>query len=198
MDNVKKDIGIFGINCDSMSLHEFGEYEVGDNLRSALSFVDTQMELSQSTTKYIKKLDLNLYEGVGKIINIDDYNNGQMSLFDCGIYAYSFGAVPKRIKSGSYVKMRFYLIFDDGFLWQLTVNGKRLTTVIPDMEHVWEIKDIFVRTGIVERGKQYYEDLPVAWVSPKREIYKRIRKTNARVECGGGHTNNYILFCEMK
>lgn len=119
-----------------------------------------------------------------------------MSLFDCGIYAYSFGAVPKGIKSGSYVKMWFYLAFDDGFLWQLSVNGKQLTSVFPGMEYDWEIKDIFICSGKGEKGKKRLADLPIAWVSPENEIYRRIQKTNSRVYFGGD-THYYILLCEM-
>ncbi|MBF0319821.1 MAG: hypothetical protein HQL01_08475 [Nitrospirae bacterium] len=198
MTNEKKAIDIFGISCDSWTLRENGDYAVGDKFFNALTFQFVEMELSQSMTTSIKKLDIDFYEGVGKILIIDKGPYAQTLLFDCGIYAYSYDILPKGIKSGSYVKMRFYLGFDDDdYFIRLTINGKYLCKTNPGMQYDWEIKDILVRAIVGKRGEKYFEDLPVAYVSPKGEIYKRIKKTQARVDCGG-LTNMYILLSEMK
>ncbi len=198
MTNEKKAIDVYGIVCDSWTLRENGDYAVGDKFFNALYFIYVQMEPSQSMTKSIKNLDMYLYEGVGKIITIDKGPYSPTLLFDCGIYAYEFKELPKGIKSGSYVKMRFYLGFDDDdYFIRLTINGKYLCKTNPGMQYDWEIKDILVRAIVGKRGEKYFEDLPVAYVSPKGEIYKRIKKTQARVDCGG-LANTYILLCEMK
>ncbi|MBF0486959.1 MAG: hypothetical protein HQK98_02255 [Nitrospirae bacterium] len=192
----KRAIEIFGVNCGMWSLREYEDYYVGDTFGSALTFISIQMEPSQSATRSLKKLDINYYEGIGKILTIDKYGGDSTLVFDCGIYAFSFDTLPKGIESGSYVKMRFYLVFDEDRHWQLRVNGERISKVIPGMVYDWRLKDILIWAREGEKGEKYFENLPVAYVSPKGEIYKRIRGTNARYDTGGYDTN-YILICEM-
>jgi hypothetical protein len=91
--------------------------------------------------------------------------------------------------------MRFYLTFDESYLCQLSMNGEYLSKVIPDMDYDWKLKDILIWARDGEKGEKYFEDLPVAYVSPKGKIYKRIRATNAHYDCGD-YTTTYILICE--
>ncbi|MEO5361141.1 MAG: hypothetical protein H7843_11955 [Nitrospirota bacterium] len=193
----KKAINIFGVICDTWSLMEYEDYDVGDMFSSALTFTNPVMELSQSTTKSLKKLSIEHYEGIGQIFIIDDYGNEPTLLFDCGIYAFSIGIrLPEGIESGSFVKMRFYLVFDEDRLWQLSMNGKWLAKAIPDMTYDWKIKDILICPVKGKNGEKYFENLPVAYTSPDGEIFKRIRGTDAYNDTGGEDTN-YILICEM-
>ncbi|MBF0488646.1 MAG: hypothetical protein HQK98_10845 [Nitrospirae bacterium] len=193
----KKAIDIFGVNCGTWSLMEYEDYDVGDMFSSALTFIDIQMEPSQSESKSLKKLDINLYEGVGKIFTIDSYGDYPTLVFDCGIYAFSIHSrLPEGIESGSYVKMRFYLVFDEGRFDHLTMDSEWLWKIIPEMVYDWKIKDILIWTREGEKGEKYFENLPVAYTSPDGEIYKRIRGTDAYNDTGG-YATNYILICEM-
>ncbi|KWT90978.1 hypothetical protein [Candidatus Magnetominusculus xianensis] len=193
----KRAIDIFGIMCGTDNLMEYEDYDVGDMFNSALCFVDVQIEPSQSTIKSLKKLNIELYEGVGKIFAIDDYDNYQTLVFDCGIYAFSLHSrLPEGIDSGSYVKMRFYLVFDEDYHSQLSINGEPLWKVIPGMVYDWKIKDILIWAREGKKGEKYFENLPVAYTSPDGERYKRIRGTDAYNDTGGYDTN-YILICEM-
>ncbi|MBF0569134.1 MAG: hypothetical protein HQK95_09770, partial [Nitrospirae bacterium] len=85
----KKAIEIFGITCGTSSLMEYEDYDVGDMFSSALTFTNAEMEPSQGVTKSLKKLNLNLYEGIGKIFTIDSYGDYPTLVFDCVIYAFS-------------------------------------------------------------------------------------------------------------
>ncbi|MBF0488648.1 MAG: hypothetical protein HQK98_10855 [Nitrospirae bacterium] len=192
----KKAIEIFGVNCGTWSLMEYEDYDVGDMFSSALTFINIQIEPSQSEIKSLRKLDINIYEGVGRIFAIDDYGNENVWVFDCGIYAFSIDRLPDGIKSSSFVKMRFYLVFDEDRLWQLSMNGEWLAKAIPGMVYDWKIKDILIWTREGEKGEKYFENLPVAYTSPDGEIYKRIRGTDAYNDTGG-YATNYILICEM-
>ncbi|MCG6553500.1 MAG: hypothetical protein L7F77_14350 [Candidatus Magnetominusculus sp. LBB02] len=190
----KKAINIFGINCGGMSLMEYGDYNVGDTFSSALTFIDIEIEASESATKLFKKVNINTYEGVGRISIIENFGDYPTLLFDCGIYAFSLHSrLPKGIESGSYVKMRFYLVFDERYFGTLTMNGEFLHKLIPEMLYDWRVKDLLIKE---EAGKKTYANLPVAYTSSKGEIYKRIRETDAGEE-GDGENASYILICEM-
>ncbi|MBF0457906.1 MAG: hypothetical protein HQK99_08435, partial [Nitrospirae bacterium] len=84
----KNAIKIFGISCLTDTLREYDNYDVGDMLgNTALTFVWTDIEPTQSMTKSLKKLNIELYEGVGQILVVNNYGNYPTLLFDCGIYA---------------------------------------------------------------------------------------------------------------
>ncbi|WP_420265080.1 hypothetical protein [Candidatus Magnetominusculus dajiuhuensis] len=191
-----KALDIFGIVSDTWSLREYDDYYVGDKIGSALTFSIVGIELSESTTRSLHKINIELYIGVGKIIYIDDYDDKKVLVFDCGIYAFSFDSLPEGIESGSYVRMIFYLLFDEDYHGQLTINNEPLFTVIPGMVYDWRLKDILIWAREGEKGEIYFEDLPVEYVSPYGEVYKRIRETNTHHDCGG-YTTSYILVCEM-
>ncbi|WP_420266414.1 hypothetical protein [Candidatus Magnetominusculus dajiuhuensis] len=193
----KKAIEIFGINCGGMSLREYGDRDVGDTFFSALTFIDIEMEPSESATKSLKKVEINLYEGVGRIFAIDKYDGYPVLIFDCGIYAFSlYRVLPKGIESGSYVKIRFYLVFDEDRHSQLSINGEPLWKVIPGMVYDWRVKDILIMIE-EEIGRKNFAKMPVAYTSSKGEIYKRISGTNAYEDCGEDFNTSYILVCEM-
>ncbi|MBF0488647.1 MAG: hypothetical protein HQK98_10850 [Nitrospirae bacterium] len=192
----KKAIDIFWINCGGMSLREYGDRNVGDTFFNVLTFSYTEMEPSESVTKSLRRVDIDIYEGVGRIFDISK-DNGPTLLFDCGIYAYSSDAtLPEGIESGSYVKMRFYLVFDEDYFGQLRMNGEFLYKVIPEMQYDWRVKDILIMIE-EEIGKKNFAKLPVAYTSSKGEIYKRIRETNAYEDCGEDFNTSYILICQM-
>ncbi|MBF0488649.1 MAG: hypothetical protein HQK98_10860 [Nitrospirae bacterium] len=58
----KKAIDILWINCGGMSLREYGDRDVGDTFFSALTFIDIEIAPSESATKSLKKVDINIYE----------------------------------------------------------------------------------------------------------------------------------------
>ncbi|MEO5361597.1 MAG: hypothetical protein H7843_14325 [Nitrospirota bacterium] len=192
-----KAIDIFWVNCGGMSLREYGDHDVGDTFFSALTFIDIQMEPSQSATKSLKKVDINIYEGLGRIFAIDNYGGYPTLLFDGGIYAFSLHSrLPEGIESGSFVKMRFYIVFDEDRHSQLSINGEPLWKVIPGMVYDWKVKDILIKIE-EEIGQKNFAKLPVAYTSSKGEIYKRITGTNAYEDCGEDFNTSYILVCEM-
>ncbi|MBF0555881.1 MAG: hypothetical protein HQK96_15255, partial [Nitrospirae bacterium] len=171
--------------------------DVGDTFFSALTFIDIEIAPSESATKSLKKVDIDIYEGIGRIFAIDNYGSYPTLVFDCGIYAFSIHSrLPEGIESGSYVKMRFYLVFDEDRHWQLRMNGERISKVIPWMVYDWKVKDILVMIE-EEIGKKNFAKLPVAYTSSKGEIYKRISGTNAYEDCGEDFNTSYILICEM-
>ncbi|MCG6552858.1 MAG: hypothetical protein L7F77_11055, partial [Candidatus Magnetominusculus sp. LBB02] len=169
----KKATNVFWISCSGMSLREYGDYNVGDTFPSALTFIDIAIEPSESATKSFKKVDIDTYEGVGRIFDIDSFGHYPALLFDCGIYAFSLHCrLPEGIESGSYVKMRFYLVFDENYFGMITMNGEFLHKLIPEMQYDWRIKDILVLIDD-DAGKKKFAHLPVAYTSSKGEIYKR-------------------------
>ncbi|MBF0456785.1 MAG: hypothetical protein HQK99_02700 [Nitrospirae bacterium] len=187
----KKAADILWITCDAWPLQEWGDYTVGDTFFEVLVFSHIAMESSQSTTMSLKRVDINLYEGVGRIFDISTDNSPTL-LFDCGIYAYRREAtLPTGIESGSFVKMRFYLLFDEDYIHSYFINGEPILKVIPEMQYDWKIKDILV---LADYDKDF-ENLPVAYESNTGDIYKRIKETNAYKDCGG--RAEYILICEM-
>ncbi|KWT90983.1 hypothetical protein [Candidatus Magnetominusculus xianensis] len=192
----KKAMDIFWIIKDGMSLREYGDIDVGETFFSALTFIDIEIAPSESTTKSLKKVDIDIYEGIGRIFDIAK-DNGPTLLFDCGIYAVCHdAALPDGIISGSFVKIRFYLLFDEGYADNLRINGELLFKVIPEMQYDWRVKDILI---MIEEdiGKKNFAKLPVAYTSSKGEIYKRITGTNAYEDCGENFNTSYILICEM-
>ncbi|KWT76844.1 hypothetical protein [Candidatus Magnetominusculus xianensis] len=193
----KKAIDIFWVNCGGMILREYRDYEVGDTFSSALTFSDIQMEPSKSVTKSLKRVDIGLYEGVGRIFALDSWGDYPKLGFDCGIYAFSsHSKLPEGIESGSYVKMQFYPVFDEERHSQLSINGEPIWKVIPGMIYDWKVKDILIEIE-EEIGKKNFAKLPVAYTSSKGEIYKRISGTNAYEDCGENFNTSYILICEM-
>ncbi|MBF0405658.1 MAG: hypothetical protein HQL00_17070 [Nitrospirae bacterium] len=193
----KKAMDIFWISNDGISMREYGDYDVGDTFFSALTFSYTEIEPSESATKSLKKVDINIYEGIGRIFSIDNYGGYPTWVFDCGIYAFSFHSrIPEEIKSGSYVKMQFYLVFDEDYHSQLSINGEQLWKVMPEMVYDWKVKDILIMIE-EEIGQKNFAKLPVAYTSSKGEIYKRISGTNAYEDCGENFNTSYILVCEM-
>ncbi|MEO5361598.1 MAG: hypothetical protein H7843_14330 [Nitrospirota bacterium] len=192
----KKATDIFWITSGGMSRREYGDIDIGDRFFSALTFVHPEIELSQSTTKSLKKVDINVYEGVGRIFAIDKYDDYPALIFDCGIYIFSIHhRLPDGIESGSFVKMRFHLVFDENYHSQLTINGEPLWKVMPEMVYDWRVKDILIMIE-EENGKKNFANLPVAYTSSKGEIYKRISGTNAYEDCDG-YDAEYVLICEM-
>ncbi|MBF0457605.1 MAG: hypothetical protein HQK99_06900 [Nitrospirae bacterium] len=192
----KKAIDIFWISNDGISLREYGDIDIGDTFFSALTFTDTEIEPSDSATKSFKRVDLNIYEGVGRIFAIDTYEDYPTLVFDCGIYAFSiYSKLPQGIESGSYVKMRFYLVFDEGRHSQLSMNGESLNKVIPGMVYDWRVKDVLILIE-EENGKKNFAHLPVAYTSSTGKIYRRISGTNYEEDCDG-YDAEYILICEM-
>ncbi|MEO5358832.1 MAG: hypothetical protein H7843_00125 [Nitrospirota bacterium] len=187
----KKTKDIFWITCDASTLYELGDYYVGDAFNEALTFIHTEMEPSQSATKSLKRVDISLYEGVGRIFDISK-GNGPTLLFDCGIYAICHDAVlPEGIESGSFVKVRFYLEFDEGNSSGICINGESIYRAIPEFSPKWRIKDILV----LVKNKKYFKDQPVAYESNTGDIYKSIRQTHAYDDCGGDA--EYVFICEM-
>ncbi|WP_420265077.1 hypothetical protein [Candidatus Magnetominusculus dajiuhuensis] len=187
----KKAIDIFWITCYARSLEELGDITVGNMFFNVLTFAYTEMETSQSAIKSLKRIDINLYEGVGRIFDISK-DNGPTLLFDCGIYAYRQDAsLPEGIESGSFVKMRFYMRFDEGYYHHYAMNGESLIKVIPEMLYNWRVKNILV----LVKDDKYFKNQPVAYESNKGDIYKSIKKTSAYKDCGGDA--DYILICEM-
>ncbi|MCG6553499.1 MAG: hypothetical protein L7F77_14345 [Candidatus Magnetominusculus sp. LBB02] len=191
----KKVKDIFWISCNGWSSAEYGDYVVGETFPEELAFFPTEIEPSESTVKSLKRVDINVYEGVGRLFDLTE-ENGPSMLFDCGIYAYAsddtdqYLIFPEGIESGSYVKMRFTLEFDEGFCG-LQMNGEPIHKLIPEIEYDWIIKDILV---LVEDDK-YFTDLPVAYTSSTGKIYKRIRHTIGRNDCGGNA--QYVFVCQM-
>ncbi|MCG6552857.1 MAG: hypothetical protein L7F77_11050 [Candidatus Magnetominusculus sp. LBB02] len=192
----KKAINVFWVVNHGISMREYGDYNVGDTFSSALSFTHPIMEPSESATKSLKKVDIDTYEGVGRIFVIENFGDYPTLLFDCGIYAFSLhNRLPAGIESGSYVKMRFYLAFDERHFGTLITNGEFLHKLIPEMDYDWRVKDILILIDD-DAGKKNFAHLPVAYTSSKGEIYKRIRETNAYEDCDG-YDASYILICEM-
>ncbi|MBF0516667.1 MAG: hypothetical protein HQK97_06035 [Nitrospirae bacterium] len=192
----KKAIDTFWISEMGMTLREYGDRDVGETFSNALTFVDKGMVPSEIMTKSVKRVDIDLYEGVGIIRDISK-GNGPTLLFDCGIYAVCHDAtLPVGIESGSFVMMRFYLLFDVGYFGSLRMNGKRLSDVIPEMWYDWKIKDILIEIED-EIGRKNFENLPVAYTSSKGAIYKRITGTNVDEDCGEDFNTSYVLVCEM-
>ncbi|MBF0459155.1 MAG: hypothetical protein HQK99_14790 [Nitrospirae bacterium] len=193
----KHAIKIFGIICRTDTLREYGDQDVGNMFSSALTFAWTEIEPSQSMTKSLKKLNTELYEGVGQILLINNYGDNPTLLFDCGIYSFSLNRrLPEGIEIGSYVKMRFYLLFDEDYIGMITMNSEPLSKAIPGMIYDWKIKDILIWAREGKNGEKYFENLSVAYTSPEGDIYKRIRGTDTHNDCGGYDTR-YILICEM-
>ncbi|MEO5360777.1 MAG: hypothetical protein H7843_10090 [Nitrospirota bacterium] len=189
-------VDIFGISCHTWTVREYGDYCLGDNIGSALTFSVVGIMPSESETKSLHKMNHELYHAQGRIIRIDDYEDKQVLVFDCGIYAFSFDSLPEGIESGSNVTMIFYLLFDEDYHCELTVNNEPLFSVVPGMVYDWRLKDILIWARDSDNGEKYFEDLPVEYVSPYGEIYKSIRQTNTHHDCGG-YTTEYILMCEM-
>ncbi|MBF0516671.1 MAG: hypothetical protein HQK97_06055 [Nitrospirae bacterium] len=193
----KKAIDIFWISNDAISMREYGDYDVGDTFFSALTFSYNEVKPSDTATKSLKKIDINIYEGIGMIFSIDNYAGDPTWVFDCGIYAFSIDQPPPEgIKSGSYVKMQFYLVFDENYHSQLRINGQRLSKAIPGMVYSWRVKDILIMIE-EEIGRKNFANLPIAYTSSKGEIYKRITGTNVDEDCGEDFNTSYILVCEM-
>ncbi|KWT88351.1 hypothetical protein [Candidatus Magnetominusculus xianensis] len=188
----KKVKDIFWITCYASTLYELGDYYVGDMFNEVLILKYTEMKPSQSSTKSLKRVDINLYEGVGKIYDISKDNLPTL-LFDCGIYILcrEDATLPEGIESGSFVKIRFYLEFDEGNSDNVRINGESMFKVIPEISPEWRIKDILV----LVKDKKYFKDQPVAYESNSGDIYKSIRQTHAYDDCGG--RAKYVFVCEM-
>ncbi|KWT88352.1 hypothetical protein [Candidatus Magnetominusculus xianensis] len=187
----KKVKDIFWITCYASTLEELGDYYVGDPFHDVLTLEIFEIVQSQNSTNSLKRVDINLYEGVGKIYDISK-DNGPTLFFDCGIYAICKDAtLPKGIESGSFVKIRFHMEFSEGTLYNLRINGEPIFMVMPEIQYEWRIKDILV----LVKDKKYFKDQPVAYESNTGDIYKSIRQTHAYDDCGGDAI--YVFVCEM-
>ncbi|MCG6553498.1 MAG: hypothetical protein L7F77_14340 [Candidatus Magnetominusculus sp. LBB02] len=187
----KKGMDTFWIHSDTWSLQPIGNFAIGETFFSVLNFRNTEIESVKSTTKSLKRVDIDLYEGVGRIFDISKGDYPAL-LFDCGIYAYRRDAsLLKGIESGSFVKMRFYMELDDDYHRGYTINGEPLVKAIPEMLYDWQVKEILV----LDEYDEYFTDLPVAYQSNGGKEYKSIRQTCASKDCGGD--TEYVLVCQM-
>ncbi|MCG6553501.1 MAG: hypothetical protein L7F77_14355 [Candidatus Magnetominusculus sp. LBB02] len=128
----KKAKDIFWITETAYTLDEHGDYDVGETFAAVLTLFHTEIEPSESAVKSLNRIDVNLYEGVGRVFDISK-DNGPALLFDCGLYAYEsedtrqYFTFPEGIESGSYVKMRFTLKFVEGYDGGLRMNGEPIS-----------------------------------------------------------------------